>query len=67
MFNYASPRVVVGHVVVLTEEGFESSIQWKIGLVAVSQVPLSNLTPRSKHIEEAQLVHQMRVVASFLQ
>ena len=43
MFNPASPGVVVGHMVVLTEEGLEAAIHWKVGFFAVAKVPFSNL------------------------
>ena len=43
MLNPASPGVVVGHMVVLTEEGLEAAIHRKEGFLAVAKVPFSNL------------------------
>ena len=43
MFNPASPGVVVGHMVVLTQEGLEAAIHRQVGFFAVAKVPFSNL------------------------
>ena len=43
MFNSVSPGVVIGDMIVLTEEGLESPFHWEISFVAVSKVPFSNL------------------------
>ena len=54
-FNSVSPGVVIGHMVVLTEEGLESPIHWQITLVAVSKVPFANLARKDLFKEKSHL------------
>ena len=50
MSNSVSPSVVIGHMVVLTEESLESPVCWEITFVAVSKVPFANLERKRNHV-----------------